>query len=335
MMLVIRLLDPSGDRTPVSFRLGHAEIRKPELDTPAERAELEASAEAFGWGSIDGCMRIVTIVDNEHRGTLDIDARAAKHLEEALDVKSTNIQVLSRVTMLDVGAYRDLETGTVSPRRPRLQPNLTTFRIERGAYPAMSAGQYLLLNQQFELCRRLVRSLHWSRRAHLEDSPQTRVLFRWFAMEAVLAVEKNDDIVPHVKWAKGFPTNRVEEALPSSFLARLQSPARYRHWRDVVADLVKRVSKLRNDSVHKGTRFQDVSHDDLRKYDRLVVSACFRVQHLAHLALEHGVRTARGLIDCRAELTQLDPHYITAAHNLIDELEDPDPQWRMRSGWQD
>jgi len=329
MMLVIRLLDPSGEHTTVSYRIGRVEIRPPKLDTSAEWAELEASAEAFGWGSIENCMRIVTIVEDAGRGFADVDARAAERLEEALDVKATNTQVLSRVAMLGVGAYRDLETGRVMPRRPRRQPNVTTFRIQRDAFPAMETAQFLLLNPQIDLCRRLTRSYHWSRRAHLEDSLHTRVLFRWFAMETVFSLSKNDDVAPHVLWAKGFPNREVERALPATFLARLQALPRYRRWREHVAKQLEEVKKLRNHSVHQGARFQDVSHDDLRKYDRLVVSACNRVQHLAQLALEYGLTTARDLIDCRLELTQLDPYYVMATQNLIDELEDPDPPWRM------
>lgn len=330
MMLVIRLLDPSGERTPVSHRIGQVEIRPPKADTLTERTRLEESAAAFGWRSIEHCMRIVTIVEDAGLGFADVDARAAERLEEALDVDSASIQVLSRITMLGVGAYRDLKTGRVSPRRPARRPPFTAFRVERGHFPAMSTGHYLLLNQHVDLCKRLTRSYHWSRRAHLEDTQHTRVLFRWFAMEAVLALEKNDDIVPHVGWAKGFPTREVERALPRTFVARLQTPPRYRQWREQVETQLEQIKRLRNDSVHQGARFQDVSHNDLQKYDRLVVAACYRVQHLAQLGLEYGLTTARGLVDCRAELTQLDPYYITAAHNLIEELENPDPPWRLR-----
>jgi hypothetical protein len=69
-----------------------------------------------------------------------------------------------------------------------------TIPVQAGTFThASRKDTYLLTNRASELAQRLVSSYHWSRKSHLEANHQLRVLIRWFAMEAVWMLNKNDD----------------------------------------------------------------------------------------------------------------------------------------------
>lgn len=330
MITVIRLLDHRGTYFPRTHCLGLVEIRNPRADTVAESDALAESGKLFGDPKLEASMRIATVVDTRIPGEADL--LAEERFEEALDVFSAELFGMSRPALLSTGAFHYIADGRVLARTPDARiagpPNTPVFRVMRERFARPEFPQFLLAGKHSELSERLIRSYHWSRKAHLEASLQMRVLFRWFAMEAVWMLGKDDDILPRVMWALGFPTGQKAKVLSAGFVDRLSAHPTYSSWRGQIEKRLDAVRRLRNDSVHNGFRPQDMSRQVLREFDEITTLACSRVQSLARASVIAGLRSAADLFEYLPVLVEDDDNYINDVHGtIIYGLEHPAP-WR-------
>lgn len=326
MRLVVRLLDHRGVFHPRTYALGKVEIRNRRADTRAERQAVMESAKAFGDERPNDCMRIATLVEGD-LSDYEAGQVAEERFDEALDVLAPEVAGLSRLELLGVGFFADVDRGRLRARMPPLgRAGTTSFRMMREQFPQADWAQFLLGRPGSELAQRLVRSYHWSRKAQLERSRQLRVLFRWFAMEAIWMIEKEDDIVPRLRWSLGFPNGRGLRLLSARFAQRLAAHPTIAAWDGEIGDLLVQVKKFRNDSVHSGFRRQDVPRETLRAFDKITLLACGRVQGLAQAAIRAGLPSARDLFDYLPLLVECDANYVEDVHGtILFTLENPMP----------
>jgi len=316
MIVVTRLLDHRGVYYPRTYCLDRVEIRNRKSDTQSERDALAASCTAFGDIRPDDCMRIVTIVDAN--GERETDELAEERFDEALDLLTPGSGGLSRMAILGTGVYRHIRDARVRPRMPRNDAlPVTSFRVIREPFPQWEWAQFLATNAQTELQQRLVRSYHWSRKANLEANRQLRVLFRWFAMEAIWMVTKDDDITPRIMWALGFPTGSGAGLLSRTFTSALQAHSTIGGWRQQVESLLRAVKNFRNDSVHSGFRLQDIPRNQVRDFEQITVLACARVQHTVVAGIQAGMVTAAELLEYLPILTENNSNYINDIHGTV------------------
>jgi hypothetical protein len=163
----------------------------------------------------------------------------------------------------------------------------------------------------------LIRSCHWSRKARAETNLQLRVLFQWFAMEAILMVNKDHDIVPQVMWALGFLQGHAQLLIAPSMLAALLAHPRYETWRKRVRTALIALKTFRNDSVHSGFRPQDVPEDQLKGFDFLTHIGCPRVQALTKRAMCSGLTTVEELFEYIPLLFEASPNSVADAHGTV------------------
>jgi hypothetical protein len=327
MILVVRLLDHRGSYVPRTYVLGSVEIRNPRAETDAERRALEESGRFFGDALGPTCMRIATLVDAA--STWDADDAAAQRFEEALDVIAPESHGLSDFALLQSGFFFDIKNGAVSSRKPMLgRTPSTSFRMMREWFARCDWPQFLFSQQQTDLSQRLVRSYHWSRRAHLEASNQLRVLFRWFAMEAIWMLTKDDDIVPRIMWLLGFPCGPGAAALSRAFTARLSQHKTISAWKSQIEDRLRKMRGFRNDSVHSGFRPQDIPRNVLGDFEHITLIACARVQACAKSGILGGLSTAEELFEYLPVITEANSNYVNDVHNnILFGLENP-AMWR-------
>jgi hypothetical protein len=316
MILVVRLLDHRGIYLPRTRCVGSVEIRNRQADTPVERDAISVSCGAFGDEFNDLSMRIATLVDAPSNP--DADNLSEERFEEVLDALASETHGISQLQLLGAGCFVDLQSGAITPRVPRPgHVPTTTFHIIRERFRPIDWPQYLLSSQQNELSRRLIRSYHWSRKAHLEGNRQLRVLFRWFAMEAIWMVGRDDDIVPRVMWSLGFPNGAGAAVLSRAFVKRLAEHDTIRAWKAQLDDRLKAVRSFRNDSVHSGFRPQDVARAKLAEFDEVALLACSRVQNCAKAGVLAGLSTAADLLEYLPLLVEADLNYVNDVHRTI------------------
>jgi hypothetical protein len=324
--VVIRLLDDRGIFHPTTLCVGRVEIRPGRSDTPREREALTKSSGSFQYAWKENCMRIVTVVDAANEREADIQAE--EFFEESLDVLE-NMSALSKMALLPIGAYRSTSNASVTPRAPfpTLSPG-TSFKIAYENFPQCEWPQYIIRSNS-DLGKRLLRSYHWSRKAKWEANGQLRILFRWFAMEAIWMINKDEDIVPRVKWALGFPNGIGLKSLVSKFQTSLQAHTSYIPLSRLVQERLEKVRVFRNNSVHSGFRHQDVSRNDLRDFDMITALACGRVQQCAQNGIVSGLTVAQELFDYLPLLIENDPRYVNDVHgNVFYYLQHPSLHFR-------
>jgi hypothetical protein len=277
----------------------------------------------FGDERPDECMRITTFV--EAMNHFEVDSIAEERFEEALDVLATQ-NAFARYGLLPSGCFYWPDAGRVLPRElgAPARPGGMSFHVPRDEFPRMDWPQFLLARAPNDLSQRLLRSYHWSNKAELDANRQLRVLFRWFAMEAIWMVSKDHDIVPSIMWSLGFPMGPGAGLLSPALSTVLKSHPTYGAWRSQILHLLYRAKTLRNDSVHSGFRRQDVPKTVLNDLTRITALACPRVQRQASAGMSAQLASAVELFEYLPLLVDGDPSYVATAHNtVIFSLENP------------
>jgi hypothetical protein len=312
-IVVIRLLDNRGIFSSETRCFGSVEIRPEGSDTPREREALKRSSQEFQYVWQNNCMRIVTILDVADER--EADMQAEELFEECLDALASSSGI-SKMALLPIGAYRSTSNASISHRAPRSSLPSTGFKIAYENFPQCEWAQYIIRSTT-DLGKVLLRSYHWSRKAAWEANTQLRILFRWFAMEAIWMVKIDDNIVPRVRWALGFPNGAGLLSLTENFRERLQVHADYKPLSHLVHNRLEGVRDFRNKTVHSGFRQQDISREELSKFDLITALSCGRVQKLVQHGILYGLETPEDLVEYLPVLVENSPNYIRDVHGTV------------------
>lgn len=347
-------------RGPVIFKTytwGNIEIRQSKYDLPSESKALANSMMSFGLTeeilreeeqNYDaGLSRISTIVNTkEGRQPLAI---ARERFAEALDVLDV-VTLLKKYTLLEPGYIRYLDSGRIEPLWPfeSVLPrylNNSILQIDITRFSPMDLGQIVLAKQapgraDIDLADRLLRSAYWSRRARTEDNPQLRVLFRWFAIEAIWMIEpsqngsiSNNDVITPIMWAFGFPRGQGSNLVTRKASRLRREIESYDAWKMACSTRLAAIRKFRNRSVHNGFRHYDISPRELLDFDIMTYHACGSVQRQVELGLDYGFQTATELLEYLPLLFEAscDSNHV---RNLIEGLQHPENFIRyVQSDW--
>lgn len=342
-----------------TYTWGTVEIRQSKHDIPSERKSITESMALFGLSeavlqqgdqnSEAGLSRISTIVSAE--GGRQPLAVARERFAEALDVLDI-ITPLKKFALLEPGCIRYLDTGNIEPLHPpysRLSRYLQSsiMHVDITRFSPMDLGQIVLAKQtpgraDIDLADRLLRSAYWSRRARTEVNPQLRVLFRWFAIEAVWMIEPtkacpvtNDDVITPIMWAFGFPRGQGGNLVKRKASLFSNEIEYHSTWVQTCATRLEAIRKFRNHSVHNGFRHYDISPRQLLDYDIMAYQACGSIQRQVELGIAYGFQTAADLLEYLPLLfeTCCESHHVK---NLIHALQHPEnfiryvqPDWDL------
>ena len=143
-------------------------------------------------------------------------------------------------------------------------------------------------------------------------------------------VKKDDDIVPRLLWALGFPNGPGAGVLSAAFVKALGAHPTIGAWKRQIEDRLLRMKTFRNDSVHSGFRRQDVSATVLKDFDEITMLACARVQSCARAGVMAKLSSAAELFDYLPVLVETDARYVEDVHGtILFGLENPMPRlWR-------
>ncbi len=313
--VVARVLNDAGFYRPRAYCLDDVEVYPAVLDTPSEAKAIAQSLENWSETTNIG-MRIRVIIEAET--ALQAQRFAEARFDEVLDVLDFTGTGLSRFAFLNAGYTRDLGSGEVVARDllPEFGPH-PCFFIMTEKYPPLDVGQYLLSRPRTDLGTRLIRSVHWTRKARWERDYQLRVLFRWFALEAIWMLMRDEDVVPRVMWGLGFPTGGAVPLVQRSLLSRLASHARYRAWRTQILKRFRDIRKFRNDSLHAGLRRHDIPTAELERFEQLLRLACPRVQSMALRGVIAKLETAQQLLEYLPLIFEQNPNLVNDIHNTV------------------
>lgn len=285
---VVKLLSDRGIYRPDTLVIGDVELRSPKSDYPEELAVLQISI-ARNKVEINPAYscRIGAVVK---AATLDdAERQANEKFIGALDIISSDVPI-SKIDLSDCGYIKDLRTGELKwTAKHELLPSMA-FICSREKFKAIEDSQWIA-SQKCDMALRYRRSLHWSRNAKWEENVQLRILFRWFAVEALFKQTENDNVGTYIRWFLGYPNGPSAKNVSPDFVRRLEKNLLYGKWKRWIVDAVENIRELRNQSVHSGFRNVDYPAKTMLQYDQLMTFGCSRCQGAVHEGLIHGLRS--------------------------------------------
>lgn len=328
--LIIRLLNLGALIYPNSFCLGAVEVRPAKCDTPEEKEcfkeALEKNNEKL---NLDFGTRVACIIKDADNLSEALNVSQAL-FEESLDVMSLEANGMASLELMKSGIARDLTSNKLQPlvREKKFSPS-NVFVLQKDRYPKITQKEYILLNKdKIDLCGRFLKSLHWSRHASWEQNLQMQLLFNWFSVEALLKVDKDDDVAPKAMLAMGFPIGSKNGEVPTQLLLNLEKHPNYKNWKKIITKNMKEIRDFRNNSVHSGFRLWDISEDKMLKYSYLMKIACSSCHRLGQQAISSGCETTEKLWEDAPKLLDEMDNLVKFVHGtLIYSLEKKTYTW--------
>lgn len=314
--LVLKILDSQSVCLPSSSVYGVVELRSSEADFECEIDVLKESASnnRADYGKFACCARIATIVDC---GSEDEAIDTADNLfSEVLDLKSVEFP-LSNVKTSDIGFVKNLESGNILPITTKMEYERSmTFVMYQGGVQRKDVVNYIL-SLDNDLSERYKRSLHWVRNSKHESNSQLKILFYWFAIEALFKESKKDRIGDLVRWFLGFPNGNHRDLISDSLLERLGGHPSYGTWNSKVCKIVDEIRRFRNCSVHSGFRSFDFTKIEIQLYSEVMVLSASRCQAAVQQALINGISTASEFKEYISAIFEANENIINDVHGTI------------------
>lgn len=285
---VVKVLANNGVHFPVASVYGDVEIRPANKDFINEKKSIEESFELNKISvevSINSRISCIVITENDQKAIQLADEK----FEEVLDLRSREFAI-SRLETTPCGYIKDLESGTLKPIKDEKFSPSGAFLRRLHSFQQIDRTQ-LFLMWEGELAERYRKSLHWSRNASKESNIQIKIMFMWFALEALLKESENDKVAPYIRWFLGFPNGHGAQYISKQKIEALKSNEHYEKWKRKLIDALEKIREFRNDSVHSGFRRYDFSEEELALYEKIMIFGSSRCQEAVFSALSNGLRT--------------------------------------------
>jgi len=285
---VVKVLADSGVHFPASTIYGDVEIRPALKDFDDEKECLKESFKLNKISvevSLNSRISCIVQAENEEIAVNISDEK----FEEVLDLKSREFSI-SRMELTPCGYTKELESGILKPIKDNSLGPCGAFLRQLYSFQQIDRTQLFLLWNS-ELSERYKKSLHWSRNASRESNIQIRIMFMWFALEALLKESENDQIAPYIRWFLGFPNGAGAQFVSQAKNNKLSSNEKYEKWKRKLLDSLEKIREFRNDSVHSGFRRFDFSYDELVLYEKIMTLGTSRCQGAVFTAMCNDLQT--------------------------------------------
>jgi len=313
--LVVKVLESQSISVPTTNIYSDVEIRSCKSDLEYEIEKLKESAELakLDFEKYSFSCRISTIVQSENIKKAIIEAESK--FIQVLDLKSVEIP-LSNFSFSPIGFIKNLDTGDIEPiHKQDIEPCLS-FMVHDGEIQKFDNVNYVL-SINTDLSNRYLRSLHWLRHSKHEKNSQLRILFNWFAMEALLKESEKDNIGYIIRWFLGFPNGKATLDVSNKTRLSLESNLSYKRWKNKLVDIMEKIRIFRNDSVHSGFRTVDFSNEELDLYLQIMILGTARCQSAVAIALVNKISTVAEFKDYIPIIFEQNNNLINDVHNNV------------------
>ncbi|WP_337919633.1 hypothetical protein [Vibrio cholerae] len=313
--LIVKVLETKSVYLPTTTVYSNVELRSSSADFPEELVALEECAKKLNldFSQYSHCARIATIVEN---GCMESAISIAEsRFAEILDLKSIEVPI-SNYTISSIGFVKDLSSGKLYEiKQSTHQPSMSFF-THQGSIQKRDITHYILA-QKSELSTRYLRSLHWFRNSKHEKNPQLKILFNWFAVEALLKESEMDNIAIYIRWFLGFPNGKAGKLIDSKLLEELESHNNYAYWKKELINVLERIRIFRNDSTHHGFRSIDFTPEQLELYSQIMIYGVTRCQGAVQSAILYGIKSVQEFKEYMPTIFELNNNLINDVHGNI------------------
>ncbi|MUJ29744.1 hypothetical protein GNP73_17400 [Aliivibrio fischeri] len=287
--LIVKVLESQSVYLPSTLIYRDVELRSSKADLPEETElfKLSAKSSNLDYSKYSHCARIATIVDESNLEKAICVAES--RFSEILDLKSIELPI-SNFTLSNIGIVKDLKTGSLQQLENKNHQPSMSFVVRQGDVQSSDITHYIL-SENTELSKRYLRSLHWFRNSKHENNMQLKILFNWFAVEALLKESEKDNIGGTIRWFLGFPNGKEIKNVSPHIIKALESHERYGYWKKEIVDIIDKIRVFRNESVHQGFRSVDFTTQELELYNQIMIFGASRCQGAVQQALINRIST--------------------------------------------
>lgn len=313
--LIVKILDTKSIFIPSTSIFGDVELRSYKADCDEEISAFKESASShfldFNDHSI--CARISTIVNCQDE--YDAIETSENSFSKVLDLKSVEFAI-SNFKTSKIGLIKNLNNGEIKPLlREDFEPSMS-FLVNHGSMQCFDATNYILSINN-DLSNRYLRSLHWARNSKHESNKQLKILFNWFALEALLKESEHDNIGGLIRWFLGFPNGKAIKEISNTIYGTLKKHPRYEFWSKELIAIIEKIRIFRNNSVHSGFRSAEFTKQELELYNKVMTFGTSRCQAAVNYALINQIQTVSELKEYIVSIFERDEYVISDTHNNI------------------
>lgn len=313
--LVVRILQSQSVYISHTLVYSNEELRGPSADTSEESSFFESVAKNIylDYNHYKLCARITTIVNSSN--VIDALNIADNRFSEVMDVISINFPI-SNFNLSPIGLLKDLDSGVIHHLNDNSFKPSTTFMLQQGLIQKYDNDHYLL-SRDNELSKRYLRSLHWFRNAKHENNKQLKILFYWFALEALLKESESDNISGIIRWFLGFPNGKNSQDVSLHLIKDLESHVKYHFWKRKLPIVLDKIREFRNNSVHHGFRNIEFDLSELDLFCQVMVLSVSRCQGAVRNAINNNITSISEFKEYIPEIFELNTHVKNDTHGTI------------------
>lgn len=313
--LIVKVLEMASVCLPTTTVYANVELRSSSADSPEELAALEACAKKLNldFTKYSHCARIATIVESNTLETAV--SRAESRFEEILDLKSIEVPI-SNYALSSIGFVKDLFSGKLHEFKNLIHQPTMSFMTHQGNTQRVDIT-HCILAQDSELSARYLRSLHWFRNSKHENNSQLKILFNWFAVEALLKESEKDNVAVYIRWFLGFPNGKSGTLVDDKVLIKLESHENYLFWKKELVNVLEKIRIFRNDSTHHGFRSIDFTPEQLELFSQVMIYGVTRCQGAVQTAMLNGVKSAQEFKEYMPTIFESNQYLINDVHGNI------------------
>lgn len=313
--LVVKIFETQSVCLPSTSIYSNVELRSASSDYPEEVEALEQCAKKLNlnFDKYRHCARISTLVEEDF--IADAIIIAEDRFAQILDLKSIEFPI-SNFALSGIGFAKDVDTGEIHEiKRSGHQPSMA-FLVHQADIQRVDVTHYVL-SQNTELSKRYLRSLHWFRNSKNETNQQLRILFNWFAVEALLKESDSDNVGGYIRWFLGFPNGKSSTSISADLMTQLESHPKYVYWKKELVRVIEKIRIFRNDSAHHGFRTIDFSRNELELYGHVMLMGVLRCQAAVQSAILNGVSTVSEFKEFMPTILEQNKYLVNDVHGTI------------------
>ncbi|MFQ1248716.1 hypothetical protein ACJWU3_08365 [Klebsiella pneumoniae] len=313
--LVVRILQSQSVYISHTLVYSNVELRGPSADTSEESSFFESVAKNIylDYNHYKLCARITTIVNSSN--VIDALNIADNRFSEVMDVISINFPI-SNFNLSPIGLLKDLDSGAIHHLNDNSFKPSATFMLQQGLIQKYDNDHYLL-SRDNELSKRYLRSLHWFRNAKHENNKQLKILFYWFALEALLKESESDNISGIIRWFLGFPNGKNSQDVSLHLIKDLGLHVKYHFWKRKLPIVLDKIREFRNNSVHHGFRNIEFDLSELDLFCQVMVLSVSRCQGAVRNAINNNITSISEFKEYIPEIFELNTHVKNDTHGTI------------------
>ncbi|WP_291943404.1 hypothetical protein [Cetobacterium sp.] len=242
--------------------------------------------------------QIVTIIVKAEN-IKEADEISEKLILELLDLIDFVSIGLGNTTIMKAGYIKDLEEDQYYYRSDlSLKYPLSMLATNNEmVWNVDSIHINLIINENNEFFKEIQKWSHWRRILKSENNPHIKLLMYWFALEGIIKVNEEDQIISKIMRIIGFVQGTLGRDINRELAKSITNQENYKEKRTKINNMLEKIRIKRNDTVHQSMQTYLNITSELQKELSLLEFINETLNAFLHKALEKNVSSKKEFWD--------------------------------------